>query len=80
MVQGIQNIRVRSTQYTLNSAAVHRERRPAHYTAYVRTGAHRYTVFDDTVVSEKIGEFGMEWTPYVLFYEKVVGGPCADLS
>ena len=75
MVQGIQNIRVRSTQYTLTSAAVHRERRPAHYTAYVRTGAHRYTVFDDTGVKSVTGEFDMEWTPYVLFFEKVVLPP-----
>ena len=71
-MQGIQSIRIRSTQYTLKSAAVHKEKHPAHYRACVRIGAHRYIVFDDTGVNSVTGEFDMEWTPYVLFFEKVL--------
>ena len=74
------------TQYTLKSAAAHRANRPAHYKAYVNNGTRHvtvhYTVFDDTGVSEKSGDFDgkveKEWTPYVLFYEKVVLQPVED--
>lgn len=86
VVQGIQNIRIHQTQYTLKSAAAHRANQPAHYKAYVKNGTRHvtvhYTVFDDTGVSEKSGDFDgkveKEWTPYVLFYEKVVLQPVED--
>ena len=72
VVQGNQSIRFRSTQYTLKDAAVHKEKHPAHYRAY---SVHRCASLHSTGVKSVTGEFDMEWTPYFLFFEKVVLPP-----